>query len=69
MKIDKWEILFWMPPSAWCLNWGYFPSARDPSFFFVNILFVEIRYFAAFHKKKVCKRCGQDLPASREIDK
>ena len=69
MNFGKWEILFWMPPSAWCFNWGYFPNARDPEFFFVNILFLELRHFGAYNKKKVCKRCGQEMPESNTVDK
>ena len=69
MNLGKWEIPFWMPPSAWCLNWGYYPNARDKEFFFVNLLFIEIRHFGAFNKKKVCKKCGQNMPKSNRIDK
>ena len=61
MKFSKYELLFWMPVSSWCLNWGYFPNARDPEFFFINILFLEIRYFGAYNEKKVCKKCGKEV--------
>ena len=69
MNFGKFEILFWMPPSAWCFNWGYYPNARDPEFYFVNILFLELRFRGQFNKKRVCKRCGQDMPASTTLDK
>ena len=60
MNLGKWEILFWIAPRSWLCNWGYYPNTRDPVFFFVNILFIEVRYFGAYNQKKVCKKCGKE---------
>jgi len=71
MNFGKLEILFWMPPRhwAWWWNHGWWPNARDPVFYFWNILFLEVKHFGAYNKKKVCKRCRQEMPASTTIDK
>ena len=65
MKIckTKWHIITWPISMGWMFNWGLWPNDRYPTFKFWNIGFIEVRHFVAF-KKKVCKRCGQDLPAN-----
>jgi hypothetical protein len=68
MNFGKWEILFWMPRS-WLWSKGVYPNRREPEFKFWNFGMIELRYFAAFNKKKVCKRCGQNMPASRDLNK
>ena len=64
MNFGKWEVLFWVMPRSWGFNWGYWPNKRNAEFYFVNVAFIELRYFGAFNKKKVCKRCGQEMPAN-----
>jgi hypothetical protein len=69
VNLGKWEIVFWPWLRCWLWNWGYYPNKRKPFFFFINFGIIELRYFAAFNKKKVCKRCGQEMPASTTLDK
>lgn len=69
VRIGKWQILSWPIGMGWLLNYGYWPNTRNPMFKFWNFLFIEVRYFGAFNKKKVCKKCGQELPESDVVDK
>jgi hypothetical protein len=69
MNLGKWEIVFWPWLRHWLWNWGYYPNKRKPIFFFINFGAIELRHFGAYNKKEVCKRCGQDMPASMRLDK
>ena len=61
MKIGSWQILSWPIGMGWFFNYGYWPNNRTPMFKFWNLLFIEIRHFGAFNKKKVCKKCGKEV--------
>lgn len=45
MKWRNWEVVFWMPPTAWMWNKGLYPNEREPLFKFWNFLFIEIRRY------------------------
>ena len=61
MKLNKWEIVCWLPLVTLLWNWGYYPNEREPEFRFWNFGFIEIRHFGAYNEKKVCKKCGKEV--------
>lgn len=62
MKWRNWEIVRWpLSLSWWCINWGWWPNPREPTFYFWNLLFLEIRKYGS-RKNKICKKCKQEIP-------